>query len=119
MKSRVGSRSFYYVGIGCASHTKFQVVSVVIFATEFTVHPEKNPQGNFKLNIGGIADSSASHMDDEDENTEQWPAGAISMKEKNTEEIKNGMKIIKRVKIFKMQDGTTQKKETTEMVKLK
>ena len=40
------------------------------------------------------------------------------MKEKRTEEIKEGKKISKIIQIFKMEDGNTIKRESTEYTKI-
>ena len=108
-RSNLSLLSFNYVGIGCSNHCKFQIVTVVIFASAFTPLHNKPRLASIEKN------KSKTELNDTDD---EWPNGAVSMKEKCIEEVKNGKKYIRRVQTFKMSDGTTQKRELTEAVKL-
>ena len=95
---------FKLVGVCCSKHAKFSTVAVVIFATHFDVKP---PSPRKQL-----------PQEDSSDEADDWPTSAVSMKEKKTEAIKDGKKVVHTVRTYKLADGNTVKRETTECTKL-
>ena len=146
--------SLVHIGIACAYHLEYEIVTVVNFAAEIK---HKSPQSknqrsaaylqllktqpelaNHFVSRGRLplSDTSSPYhlkafknqptfskdstdQDEKELEDEEWPEGAVSLKENKFEDIKGGKRIVKVVRKFKMEDGSVLTKEFQTVEKLK
>lgn len=111
------NRRINKVGIGRSEHPKYERVTVVIFAGDFAPFPKHKPKEELLSQSAQQLDSlTINHRPTSSTTSENWPPGAISMKQDKSETVKNGKKVIKTTQIFLMDDGTTEKRERTQII---